>query len=112
MSSENNKRQSLFSALLAAIFLLVAVGAHHNFSKKKLLSYEGDNIEVLTDADAEGDNDWEFPLTLAYTPGHFLYIGNAVALKVPQLSNAKNNWKKLSEQRLYILFHQLRTHVS
>lgn len=109
MSTKNQKRLSLFSALLAGFFLLIAVGAHQNFAKKKLLSYEGDNIEVSIDA--EGDNDWNQPFTLVLTPGGFIFVDAQEELETHKLDYRDHSYKKLSEGRLYILFHQLRSHI-
>lgn len=111
MSIDSQKRFNLFSAILAGLFLLAAVGAHQNFAKKKLISYEGDNIEFSVDTDAEADNDWGPFFDHSLAPGSFIYISNSTELKSPKLYVAKENCKKLSEGRLYILFHQLRVHL-
>lgn len=112
MCTEKNKKASLFSALLAGLFLLVAIGAHHGFSQKKLLSYEGDNIEVSIDVDDEGDNSWGLTYDLNFLPGDFIYIEKTTELKSPKIYYSKQTRKSTPENRLYILFHQLRTHLA
>lgn len=111
MRADNKTRFSLFSAFLAGLFLLVALGAQHNFSKKKFLSYEGDGVELSISVDDEGDNEWGLPLHLALAPGEFTYIERTTTLRSPKFVYTKQPKKELSEKRLYILFHQLRSHI-
>lgn len=105
----DNKKQ-LFSTLLAGLFLLLmAAGISHGFSKKKFLSYENDGIEVSIDADGDSE-DSKVPLLLAYSPADIMFTERGPELRLTQTSLAPHAHKELSEQRLYILFHQLRSH--
>ncbi|MCB0700464.1 MAG: hypothetical protein H6551_07545 [Chitinophagales bacterium] len=111
MRTEQKKRFSLLSGLMAGLFLLVVIGAHQNFSHKKLLTYEGDNIELSIDLDDEGDTDWGLQFQQALQPGEFIYIDQPQQVKTAQAYYTEQNGKKSSEKRLYILFHQLRSHI-
>lgn len=111
MRTNHQKRFSLLAAVLAGLFLLVVLGAQQNFSKKKAVSYQGDNIEVSTGIDAEDDNENGLYPSWALLPGTSIYLAKQTALLSFELVQIKHNKKQLTEGRLYILFHHFRAHI-
>lgn len=107
----NKSSLSLFSTLLAGLILL-AVICTHNFPLKKFLAYEGDNIELATDYDAESDNDLDLSFDHALASGYYSSPSKAVKPKSPKPNHPVHTGKQFSEERLYILFQQLKLHIA
>lgn len=107
----NKRSLSLFSTFLAGLILLVVIGTH-NFPSKKFLAFEGDNIESPIDYDAESDNDLDLSFDHALAPGYYSNPSKAVKLNSPKPYHPVHAGKQFSEQRLYILFQQLKLHIA
>ena len=103
---------NFFIAVLAGIFLLTAIGAKHHFAQKRLLIAKDGSVEISVISDAEKDGDGEKSLDLGIIQETFSLSDRISDQQSIPVSSTRHARKHLTEERLYILFHHLRAHIS
>lgn len=105
------KRRVLLSVVLAALVLNVTVGIIHNFRIKKLLSGKEESIELSIDVYDEVDTDDGWLLDYVAVPAGVSLLSLIFKSPANTFYTTEQCYKQLSEERLYILFHQLKLHI-
>lgn len=110
----NMKKQFRFlTMLLTGVLLFLAIGSYNSIASKKNIEYEKDVCETKAELEKEDSSGFDsFPDFQATLSDHQHHTYFSTGTIVSAVSFSKNYSRKLSEQRLYILFHQLRSFIA
>lgn len=112
MQANMKKQLRFLTMLLTGVLLFLAIGSYNSIAGKKNIEYEKDVCETKAELSKEDNSGFDnFPDLQAPLPGYIQYSSFTPAQVIVQTSFNKSYSRKLPEQRLYILFHQLRSFI-